>query len=69
MTEEIKSRIEAVRRGEVPEGYVLENHQLHPGDWTYEKIGPYLKAYDEYSNDTEEYPLATSSRQGLMLQS
>lgn len=69
MKEEIKNRIEAVRRGEVPEGYVLENHQLHPGDWSYEKIGPYLTAYDEYSNDTEEYPLATSSRQGLMLQS
>ena len=69
MTKEIKNRIEAVRRGEVPDGYVLENHQLRPRDWTYEIIGPYLAAYDEYSNDTEEYPLATSSRQGLMLQS
>lgn len=69
MKESIKKRIEAVRRGEVPEGYVSKNHQLRPADWKYEKIGKYLVPYDEFSNDTETYPLATSSRQGLMLQS
>lgn len=69
MKESVKKRIEAVRRGEVPEGYVSENHQLRPTDWLYEKIGDLLIPYDEYSNDIEEYPLATSSRQGLMLQS
>ncbi|WP_455500441.1 restriction endonuclease subunit S [Gemmiger sp.] len=69
MKESIKKRIEAVRRGEVPEGYVSQNHQLHPVDWKYEKIGKYLVPYDEFSNDTEAYPLATSSRRGLMLQS
>ena len=68
MRDDIRKRIEAVRRGEVPEGYVSENHQLRPCDWRYEKIGKYLVAYDEYSNDTEQYELATSSRQGLMLQ-
>ena len=51
------------------EGYVSKNHQLRPADWKYEKIGKYLVPYDEFSNDTETYPLATSSRQGLMLQS
>ena len=69
MKESIKKRIEAVRRGEVPEGYVSQNHQLRPVDWKYEKIGKYLVPYDEFSNDTEAYPLATSSRRGLMLQS
>lgn len=69
MNESIKKRIEAVRRGEVPEGYITENHQLRPAEWRYEKIGKYLVPYDEFSNDTETYPLATSSRQGLMLQS
>ena len=69
MKKSIKKRIEAVRRGEVPEGYVFQNHQLRPVDWEYEKIGKYLVPYDEFSNDTEAYPLATSSRQGLMLQS
>ena len=68
MKESIKSRIDAVRRGEVPEGYIVENHQLHPMAWKYEKIGEYLVAYDEYSNDTERYMLATSSRQGLVPQ-
>lgn len=69
MKESIKKRIEAVRRGEVPEGYVSKSHQLRPVDWKYEKIGKYLVPYDEFSNDTKAYPLATSSRQGLMLQS
>ena len=69
MRESIKKRIEAVRCGEVPEGYVSENHQLRPANWQYEKIGKYLVPYEEFSNDTEAYPLATSSRQGLMLQS
>ena len=68
MRDDIRKRIEAVRRGEVPEGYVSENHQLRPCDWRYEKIGKYLVSYDEYSNATEQYELATSSRQGLMLQ-
>lgn len=39
MRESIKNRIDAVRRGEVPEGYLSENHQLRPKDWQYEKIG------------------------------
>ena len=68
MRNEIRERIEAVRRGEVPEGYVVENHQLRPVEWGYDRIGEHLVAYDEYSNDTERYQLATSSRQGLMLQ-
>ena len=29
----------------------------------------YLVSHDEFSNETDRYPLATSSRQGLMLQS
>lgn len=69
MKKEIKGRIEVVRLGEVPEGYISENHQLRPADWQYDKIGKYLVPYDEFSNETEAYPLATSSRQGLMLQS
>lgn len=68
MKDEIRKRIDAVRRGEVPEGYIVENHQLRPLDWKYKKIGKYLFAHDEYSNDTEQYMLATSSRQGLLPQ-
>lgn len=33
MKEEIKKRIEAVRRGEVPEGYGTERAMLYPLDW------------------------------------
>jgi len=69
MKESIKKRIEAVRCGEVPEGYIFESHQLRPIDWKHGKIGKYLISHDEFSNDTSTYPLATSSRQGLILQS
>ncbi|MBR4393439.1 MAG: restriction endonuclease subunit S [Oscillospiraceae bacterium] len=68
MRDEIRERIEAWRRGEVPEGYLVENHQLRPRDWKYEKIGKFLAPHEEFSNDTEKYALATSSRQGLMPQ-
>ncbi len=68
MRDEIRKRIEAVRRGEIPDGYIVENHQRRPLDWKYEKIAKYLVAHDEYSNDTERYMLATSSRQGLLPQ-
>ena len=66
MREEVKTRIEAVRCGEVPDGYASENHQLHPADWQYEKIGKYLVPYDEFTNDTDAYPLATSSRKSML---
>ena len=33
MTPEIKTRIEAVRRGEVPDGYATERAMLYPLDW------------------------------------
>ena len=33
MKESIKKRIEAVRRGEVPEGYSAERAMLFPNDW------------------------------------
>ena len=68
MRDDIRKRIEAVYRGDTPDGYIVENHQLRPRDWKCEKIGKYLKTHDEFSNDTEKYALATSSRQGLMLQ-
>ena len=68
MNKEIRRRIDEVCHGEVPEGYIVENHQLRPLDWKYEKIGKYLIAHNEYSNDTGRYMLATSSRQGLLPQ-
>ena len=33
MRDDIKKRIEAVRRGEVPEGYSVESAMLYPNDW------------------------------------
>lgn len=69
MKESIKKRIDAVRRRAVPEGYISENHQLRPVEWQHEKVGKYLTLHNEFSNNTGEYPVATSSRQGLMLQS
>ena len=33
MREDIKKRIEAVRSGQVPEGYGMERAMLYPNDW------------------------------------
>lgn len=33
MRESIKNRIDAVRRGEVPEGYRTERAMLFPNEW------------------------------------
>lgn len=33
MRDEIRERIEAVRRGEVPEGYIKEHSIIYPADW------------------------------------
>lgn len=68
MKPEIKERIEQVRRGEVPEGYKQKEHRLFPKGWHYDKLGKHLLEYDELSSGTNSYPIATSSRQGLMLQ-
>ena len=43
MKESIKKRIEAVRRGEVPEGYCKVHPYVIPYDWNVVKLGNVTK--------------------------
>ena len=69
MREEIKQRIEEIRRGEVPEGYKRTKVGIVPEEWEEGFLGNYIQEYKELSNDIEKYPVYSSSRQGLIPQS
>ena len=69
MTSIVKQRIEQIRRGEVPEGYKKTKVGIVPDEWNEECLGKYLQEYKELSNDIENYPVYSSSRQGLIPQS
>ena len=69
MTPQTKQRIEQIRRGEVPEGYKRTKVGIVPDEWNEECLGKYLQEYKELSNDIENYPVYSSSRQGLIPQS
>ena len=68
MTQEIKQRIEQIRRGEVPEGYARTELGIIPKEWTELLIGDVIEFYQEKSIKNNEYPVLTSSRSGLSLQ-
>lgn len=69
MTPEIKQRIEQIRRGEVPEGYRYIRNSICPIDWTMKRVGDCIEEYREISNDIRSFPVYSSSRKGLVLQS
>ena len=68
MNESIKKRIEAVRRGEVPDGYRVENGYLIPKDW---KIVPLNKRFTRSTRKNKsgcENVLTISAQMGLVNQ-
>lgn len=69
MREEIRQRIDQIRRGEVPEGYKRTKVGIVPEEWEEGFLGNYIQEYKELSNDIEKYPVYSSSRQGLIPQS
>lgn len=69
MKAEIKQRIEQIRRGEVPEGYKKTKAGIAPEEWTHERLDKYLLPYRELSEYNNQYPVLTSSRKGIFLQS
>ncbi len=69
MRDTIKQRIMQVRRGEVPKGYQKTQAGIIPKQWQCDRLGKYIKNYNELSNDVKHLPVVTSSRQGLLLQS
>ncbi len=64
MTPEVKKRIEQIRQGIVPEGYVKDKDGIYPRDWASKKIGQWLKLAERsiVLQDKEEYQLVTIRR-------
>ena len=69
MTPEVKKRIEQIRQGIVPEGYKKTKTDIVPADWKESPIGKYIREYNEKTTIPNQYPVLTSARTGLMLQS
>ena len=68
MNETIKQRIDTVHRGEVPEGYKRSDAGVMPTDWMEIELGTIIEFYGEKSKKDNEYPVLTSARSGLVLQ-
>ncbi|MBD9279032.1 MAG: restriction endonuclease subunit S [Clostridiales bacterium] len=64
MTPEVKKRIEQIRQGIVPEGYVKDKDGIYLRDWASKKIGQWLKLAERpiVLQDEEEYQLVTVRR-------
>ena len=68
MTPEVKKRIDQIRQGIVPEGYKKTKTDIVPADWKESPIGEYIREYTEKTTIPNQYPVLTSARTGLMLQ-
>lgn len=64
MTPEVKERIDQIRRGIVPEGYIKSKDGIYPGDWISKKIGQWLQLMERPISleDEEKYELVTVRR-------
>lgn len=64
MTPEVRDRIDQIRQGIVPEGYVKDKDGIYPRDWASKKIGQWLKLAERsiVLQDEEEYQLVTIRR-------
>ena len=69
MKPEIKQRIEQIKAGQVPDGYKKTKVGIVPSEWLYEKLEKFLIQHREISDYSNQYPVLTSSRKGIFLQS
>ena len=68
MTPEVRERIEQIRRGIVPEGYKKTKTDIVPVEWEEHPVGRFICEYTEKTTEPNQYPVLTSARTGLMLQ-
>lgn len=68
MTPEVKKRIEQIQHGNVPEGYKKTKTDIVPVEWEEHPIGRFICEYTEKTTEPNQYPVLTSARTGLMLQ-
>lgn len=69
MTPQVKQRIEQIKAGQVPDGYKKTKVGIVPSEWLYEKLEIFLIQHREISDYSNQYPVLTSSRKGIFLQS
>ena len=64
MTPEVKERIEQIRHGNVPEGYVSNKDGVYPADWTSKQMDQWLQLAERpiKLEDDETYQLVTVRR-------
>ena len=68
MREDIKKRIEAVSAGKVPANYKRTDSGIMPEAWMDSTVGDIIEFHNEKSTINNEYPVLTSARSGLVLQ-
>lgn len=68
MTPEIKQRIEQIQQGETPDGFIKIKTDILPVDWKATPIANCIYEYTQKTTIPNQYPVLTSSRKGLMLQ-
>lgn len=57
MNQEIKARIEQIKRGEVPEGYKKGKIGIVPTEWFPVNFSTLFTSTSDYTNNSDEYPL------------
>lgn len=68
MKSTIQRRIEAIQRGETPKGYKKSQWGTIPSNWNEVRLRDVIIEYKQVSTVNNQYPVLTSSRKGLMLQ-
>lgn len=68
MRPEIRKRIEMIRRGEVLDGFTKTKIGILPTDWKEVHIANCISEHTQKTTISNQYPVLTSSRKGLMLQ-
>lgn len=57
MTPEVKTRIEQIRRDEVPEGYKKGKLGIVPDEWENVTFSTLFTSTSDYTDDLDKYPL------------
>lgn len=65
---DVAERISMIRRGDVPPHYRKTKIGIYPKDWTLTSMGDCICEYREISNNINEIPVYSSSRNGLIPQ-
>ena len=68
MTEEIKARIESIRKGEVPNGYSKGVAGILPNDWTSKPLSEISEVISKQAGDDDYETLSISAGIGFVNQ-